>query len=241
VSAAPQVVTTEFGHLRAVSRRWPSPLEIPGHNLVFPEFSTYLVDERTGRTLGVARWYAEDKAFVWELGGVSQGHMSDKTVPGGLTFEPDMVWANTQMFAFWYFRLPWEPSADVARVGPERAVGAGITAVFDENVPGCDVLSAFDGTVLRQCCERHDQCYGYDPQTNELTREDPCRAYSWLFLQGWRCQACNLAAIWCFLTGGLGGQPSDYPGPGPSSCDISQWGYCPPNCGVCNRHFYLDD
>jgi hypothetical protein len=94
--------------------------------------------------------------------------------------------------------------------------------------------------VYRECCDQHDECYGYDPQSNEQTADDPCTFWSWFFVEGWRCMQCNLDALLCFLTttfdgpGGGGGGG----GGGGDPCTVSGAGWCPAECFSCDRQAY---
>jgi len=104
---------------------------------------------------------------------------------------------------------------------------------------GCTGLHWLDDTIFRDCCDEHDLCY-------EADCSSPCTKASWIFFwQRWYCTACNLQAVWCFVSapveagGGVGG--GEYGGWGGGSCDdgdvctrcsYAEW--CPPECVSCS-------
>jgi hypothetical protein len=64
---------------------------------------------------------------------------------------------------------------------------------------GCTGLHWLDGSIFRPCCDRHDLCF-------EKDCSQPCTKWSWLMPWArWECTACNMAAVFCFVTGGGGG------------------------------------
>jgi hypothetical protein len=150
-----------------------------------------------------------------------------------------MAWSNVQAFGFWYFRQETEPKAGRG-LGYTPIPGSPLNALGLKNSPGCDLLHYLDDTVYRECCDEHDKCYGYDPQSNEQTRDDPCSFWSWFFVEGWRCTQCNLDVLMCFLStwadGGGGDRPRGDGGGDPCTVTGSEW--CPAECFTCNRQAY---
>ncbi|MEM7353177.1 MAG: hypothetical protein AAF657_20450 [Acidobacteriota bacterium] len=95
-------VTTRFGTLEATSLRqdlsvMPASLgKGSGHPATF---STRLIDQRSGKPLGLARWFEGRRIFSWNLPGRSQGFGTEDL--DGKPFPPklDMAWANLQTYA----------------------------------------------------------------------------------------------------------------------------------------------
>ena len=225
---APIRVRTDFGSVYAQSQLSRG---LDGHER--PTFTTGLFDAATGAQLGAAGVSTVHKWFVWNLPGVSEGMLSNDTVPGGWQFAHNMVWSNIQVFSLWSGARVVVPSSEL-RVGgysfdyssaPRVVAGAPtspqLRRIFAANTVGCDGLHWLDDTVYRQCCDDHDLCF---------EKEDPdCTWKSWLFLEGWRCFSCNVQAIVCFVTtfsggGGMGGDDCCYR-------EVS--GVCPAECSWC--------
>lgn len=252
-----RAVTTAFGDLVALSRR-ADPLEetaaAPGGTgtTFYTTYTTHLVNQETGRTVGFGRYFDEAKVFVWDAQPISSGYVSAETVPGGWTFDHNMAWANVQMFSFLYFHgdelsaldsslvgsvdlaAPGTAGGSSAPGGASRS-GSGGNSLALKNEPGCDALHWLDDTVYKECCDQHDRCFGYDPDTNEQTIDDPCSIWSWLFVEGWRCTKCNLNVIWCFLTATFDGPGGGDGGGGGSNCTTSGAEWCPAECFSCTR------
>jgi len=171
-------VTTEFPNCTAHSEaRDPARTE----SIVKATFDTQIFDNSTGQLIGRAKWFDQYKTFAWKFPG-SSGFASDETIPGGLPFVPNQVWANIQAFVFSQFH-----------------------GSLYLNTYGCDGLHWLDNTIFFPCCEEHDLCYENDP----ANPNDNCTAGSWFFFgnegRRWYCFKCNAAVVYCFLTLGGGG------------------------------------
>lgn len=203
-------VDADFGRYQTISRVEARP-ERPERDRIYPSFVSRLFDRETGAEIGLARYYPERKLWTWSVFGISEGNVSPENVPGGMFFEPNMTWANVQLFAF------------------EQLYGANLF----EAAEGCTGLHWLDGTIFRKCCDKHDDCFEkYD-----------CTYKSWWTTQGgWRCDWCNLKAIFCFVTLGItpttggGGGGGSGGGGGGDQCDYSS-GWCPPSCMSCSSGY----
>lgn len=251
-------VTTEFADLVVRSQRSESRASTPtaaDPDTFWATYTTYLVNRKTGKTLGLARFFEDTKVFVWEFQGFSSGYASDESVPGGWSFDHNMAWANIQSFSFWHFHQDRLAALDapiaaasLGGVGRSGGVSASpgtaatelaslANVLVPKNEIGCDCCHWLDDTIYRECCDQHDACYGYDPQSNEQTRDDPCTFWSWFFVEGWRCTQCNIDVILCFLS--VTGPGGGYHGGGDGNpCSVSGAAWCPAECFSCTRQAY---
>lgn len=182
-------ITTEFLDSTAYSAVQDPTL---ARGIVVATFDTQIYDNSTGQLIGQTKWFNQYQTFAWKFPG-SSGFASNETIPGGLLFTPNKIWANIQAFAF------------------SRFHGGQLM-----NTVGCDGLHWLDGTIFRSCCDEHDRCYLNDPNNPN----DDCTAGSWFFFgnegRRWYCFRCNVEVVLCFLsggggnsgnTGGIGGNP----------------------------------
>lgn len=121
----------------------------------------------------------------------------------------------------------WGPLFGTTALASFAAVAAAANDV------GCDKLHYLDGTVFRQCCDRHDWCY----EKNGCTS----KSWFWPFASNWVCQACNIQAVHCFCTSVGGCLPPSRGGswdPGSNGdCQRSRNGWCPPECVQCGETY----
>ncbi len=152
--------------------------------------------ERRGTRIGSIVWYPEERVLVWKFPGVTTGYVTAERLKevGGWTFTPDMAWANVQGFAFQHFYAQIQANGFVARNGSPGWLGraaAFLMPTLSANEAGCDDLHWLDGTIFRQCCDVHDNCYS----------KYGCNWKSWWrWWSSWSCDTCNMGAAFCFLT-----------------------------------------
>lgn len=156
---------------------------------------------RSGTELGLANWYPSAQVFMWTIPGLTKGYIAPEHLGqfSGWPFAPDMAWLNLQLTAFHHYKSRILEKGFVAERAPtwvDRLVQR-VTPTLQANEPGCDDLHWLDGTVFRFCCDIHDRCY----------ERIGCTSRSWWrFWSSWNCTACNVGAIYCFMSGGY-----DYP------------------------------
>lgn len=158
---------------------------------------------RFGSDVGVADWYPDMQVFRWAIPGLRvAGSVESRHLHryGGWPFAPDAEWVSLQLLAFHHFQSLIEANGFVARQLRNRQVQPTVASRLMQvlipgvsaNEPGCDNLHWLDGTIYRLCCDQHDRCY----------EKDGCTARSWWEVwSSWRCDACNVQAIYCFATG----------------------------------------
>ncbi len=153
---------------------------------------------RNGVELGVANYLTRERIYAWSFPGITEGmvateHMASRY--GDWPFTPDMVWMNLQAIALYQMKTTIDARgfmAQRAEPTPLQAVSRFFAPTLSANEPGCDGLHWLDGTILRFCCDIHDACYA----------KIGCNSSSWWeFWSSWRCDACNVSAVWCFATG----------------------------------------
>ncbi|NJL50215.1 MAG: hypothetical protein HC909_00310 [Blastochloris sp.] len=177
-----QAVNSRFGAIEAYAVRERVPAEPKaGANTDFATFTTRLIDQSTGRPLGILRWFANSRVLVWDLPGLTSGYVDEQRLGQPFPFEPGLGWSTLQAFGF----LQMHTAIQIERLGNQA-----------KNDPGCDGLHWLDNTIFRPCCDDHDRCY----------ERNGCTAGSWwVFGASWSCIRCNIAVVFCFLTGGGGG------------------------------------
>jgi hypothetical protein len=157
---------------------------------------------RDGLEIGRLGYYVEEQVIAWSLPGITIGYVDRERLEpiGGLPFTPDLAWASVQAFAFDHFAAQIAAKGFVAernRGWLEKAVDFWVPTL-QANDPGCDGLHWLDGSVLRFCCDIHDACY----------EKYGCTASSWWRIwSSWRCDYCNLNALYCFVSGGTRSGP----------------------------------
>jgi hypothetical protein len=159
---------------------------------------------RNGAEIGASDWFAKSGVFRFSIpslrvyGSIEAKHLERY---GGWPFTPDAEWLNLQLLAFYHFKSLIDAKGFVASnvkgCGQQTSVAGRFANLFvprlQANEEGCDGLHWLDGTIYRFCCDIHDRCYS----------KYGCNATSWWqFWNGWRCDACNSWAAWCFVTGG---------------------------------------
>jgi hypothetical protein len=147
-------------------------------------------------------WYPEERTVSWSFPGLTQGYVDpDRLAPvGGWAFTPDLAWANVQAFAFDHFHTLISRNRFVAerRPGLIEKLVEGVIPTLEANEVGCDNLHWLDRTVYRPCCDVHDRCYS----------KYACTSRSWWrWWTSWRCDYCNVNAVFCFSSGGSRGLP----------------------------------
>jgi hypothetical protein len=168
---------------------------------------------RNGLDVGVANYFVTDRIYSWKMPGVSEGLITnDHLTPryGGWMFTPDMIWMNLQALAFYEWGRAKAQSPAIARASactPKPTLLQRLTNLVSPVVhaapddPGCDDLHWLDGTTLRYCCDVHDFCYA----------KNGCTSTSWWEVwSSWKCDRCNMEAVWCFAGGGTGHGPRVY-------------------------------
>jgi hypothetical protein len=162
-----------------------------------------------GVDVGVANYFVNEKIYSWKMPGVSEGLISNAHLTpryGGWLFKPDMIWMNLQALGFyeWARTRPAGTRASACAVKPtllqrlSNLVSPAVHAAGAPDDPGCDDLHWLDGSTYRFCCDIHDACY----------EKYGCDSSSWWQVwSSWRCDRCNMEAIWCFAGGGTGHGP----------------------------------
>lgn len=158
--------------------------------------------KKDGVEVGSSQWWPDEQTLAWAFPGlttdsyVTAAHLKNY---GGWNFTPDMAWLNTQNLAFHRFGILLKTRGTVSknRAAPGwfGRLGQFVAPTVQANDPGCDGFHWMDGTILRYCCDIHDACY---------FKEDPnCTQSSWwMWWTSWRCDVCNLDALYCFASGG---------------------------------------
>lgn len=122
--------------------------------------------------------------------------------------------------------LPDTPLAAAWR----RPWSLGATAVVND--AGCDRLHWLDGSIFRQCCDRHDRCF----EANGCNE----KSWFWPFSGSWSCAKCNIAVTACFCTAtnpyscGLVGDGGGDGGSDGGGCSSVAGGFCPVECQTCS-------
>lgn len=157
---------------------------------------------RDGVEVGGLVWYPEEKVLSWSFPGMTEGYVDPERLEpvGGWPFTPDLAWANVQAFAFDHFYARIASTGFVARQERgwlDQFVDFWIPTVAANEV-GCDNLHWLDGTIYRFCCDIHDRCFA----------KYGCTSRSWWrWWTSWRCDYCNMDAIFCFVSSGKTGWP----------------------------------
>lgn len=260
--AEPEQMRTQFADSFAYTELELPPTRKKGH--VYPKFTTRFYDAE-GLEIGLMRWYDKPKALSWKFANGDAGTAPEWRIPGGYRFTPTMEWAGLQAHIFQnaHHHVPGDEAPQVAAAGVlgtlaavadralDVAINAAITPAFAQEEPsdpppqcdgqsdGCTGLHFLDNTSFVACCDRHDLCF-------EADCSNVCTKRSWLFpWQNWHCAACNMAAVFCFVTGGAGEPPPD-PDPPPTGsgcaaendgnpctrCSMADW--CPAECQSCS-------
>lgn len=224
VAAEIQSVETDFKEFIAIAERLPEPLRTlkPSGTAGGPhyaEFSTRLFDARAGTQLGILHWIPQPRLLIFDFPGITSGGIVEEAIPGGMPVTPNLAWSTIQALVLWEFR----PVSGAENLLPEPSCGEDFAGalnanqVWNMNEEGCDGLHWLDGTLYRPCCDAHDSCYW----------KYACTYKSWwTFGEGWRCNVCNIAAIYCFAC--IGNPSCDG-----ECCYRDQDGDCPPECGIC--------
>ncbi len=183
-----EVHTESAGGFLASARRQAAGMPVTGE--VFVSQIT-----RNGQLVGSSTWFVRDQVFVFSFPGLTEGSLTRKDlsiVGGEWPFQPDLDWINTQNLAFYEFH---QQLREQSRIAARRSVLERLAALFVVPLSaqnGCDGLHWLDNTIVRPCCDIHDQCY----------YAMGCSANSWwwgsAWPYGWQCLACNGFAIGCF-------------------------------------------
>jgi hypothetical protein len=156
-----------------------------------------------GVPAGRGVWFAADQVYAYvypgDLGSAYIGPEHLKEHYGGWGFTPDTTWVNLQTIGLYHFKTVRKAKGFVAKncdgVRPSRLAQFFFPTV-QANEPGCDGLHWLDGSLLRECCDQHDSCYG----------RNGCSATSWWRVwSSWTCDFCNMEVISCFMSGGNSG------------------------------------
>ena len=199
----------EEEQVRDVETQWPNGLsartarvrstrgqQFDGHPVKGDILVTILM--REGVKLGVANYFTYERIYAWSLPGLTEGQVANghlKPRHGGWPFTPDMVWMNLQAIGLYTWKTAITQRGFVARQAPTRNPILQFFAPAASADAGCDGLHWLDGTLLRYCCDVHDLCY----------QKFGCTTSSWWQVwSSWRCDVCNVAAVWCFAGGGAG-------------------------------------
>jgi hypothetical protein len=183
---------------RLEKRDLPAQELAPGRTVSGKAWVTTLTKD--GVVAGHSIWFEHDQVFAYQLAGLTDGlvwigpeHL--KADYGGWPFKPDLSWLNLQTIAAHHFKTLTAKQGFVAKrcetPQPSRLAQFFLPTV-QANEAGCDRLHYFDATVLRDCCDDHDRCYS----------KIGCTERSWWqFWKSWSCDACNMVAVSCFLSG----------------------------------------
>jgi hypothetical protein len=161
-----------------------------------------------GQNVGVANYFVNERIYAWKMPGVSEGLIANSHLVqryGGWPFKPDMIWMNLQALGFYAWgreRSATQLSACAAKPTLWQRLAGVISPVVHAagtpDEPGCDDLHWLDGSMLRYCCDIHDYCYA----------KNGCTSTSWWQVwSSWKCDRCNMEAVWCFAGGGTGHGP----------------------------------
>ncbi len=150
---------------------------------------------KDGVQVGLANYLTHEQIFTWSIGTSSGAIGPDELASryGGWLFTPDIVWMNLQAIGLYEWKTAIDRDQFVARAQTPPSAAGRLLQFFEPTVsanePGCDGLHWLDGTVLRYCCDIHDQCY----------EKYGCSSSSWWqFWSNWICDACNGAVVFCF-------------------------------------------
>jgi hypothetical protein len=156
---------------------------------------------RDGVEIGVTNYLTYERIYAWSLPGLTEGRVANEHLKprhGGWPFTPDMVWMNLQALGLYHWKTMINERGFVARQSAPRNPILQFFAPVASADAGCDGLHWLDGTVLRYCCDVHDRCY----------EKYGCSASSWWQVwSSWRCDVCNIGAVFCFTGGPGGGGP----------------------------------
>lgn len=209
----------------------------------YSTFTARLVNVSSGREIGFVRWFAKARVITWKFPFGAEGVIMESRVPGGLTFQPSMAWANVQAMLFLgqSYRKAGDqmlrPAAARWAAGLKaRTASAGGGDTCDGASDGCTGLHWLDGTAFRECCDAHDICF-------EADQSNCCTAWSWLaFWDNFECTKCNLKVVGCFASTAFGGggpvdngggQGSGSCGDGDACSRCRNGDWCPPECSIC--------
>ena len=154
-----------------------------------------------GVPVGTGVWFEQDQVFAYALPGLMTGlvvigpeHL--KANYGGWPFTPDTTWLNLQVIASHHFKTLIAKQGFVAKTcdppQPNRLAQFFLPTVY-ANEAGCDDFHWLDGSVVRDCCDDHDRCYG----------KSGCDSQSWWqWWRSWTCDRCNIAVVGCFFARG---------------------------------------
>ena len=150
---------------------------------------------QNGVDVGRMGWYAHSQKLLWRFPGLTTGVITEKVLdhePGGKwPFEPDMAWGNVQAIAFYRMHTAIKEQAALANHGSLARLATFFFPSVQANEPGCDYLHWLDSSIVRPCCDIHDRCYA----------KNGCTAQTWWqWWSSWKCDFCNMSAIWCFNT-----------------------------------------
>lgn len=155
--------------------------------------SFVVIYEQNGQRIGKIGYSPQSQTLLWKFPGITQGYLTPDRLDhyGGFPFSPDLEWGTVQAFAFKH--LAAQPRVPQRAGLIERLTNAAMPTLHANEV-GCDGLHWLDGTVLRYCCDIHDQCHAILG----------CSYSSWAFwwYGSWSCNYCNADVVWCFAGGG---------------------------------------
>ncbi len=159
---------------------------------------------RDGVRIGTANYFTFERVFAWKIPGVTEGEITNAhLLPryGGWLFRPDMTWMNLQILGMYQWKTAINEKHFVGSAQKPTVLGriAGFfVPVVHADEEGCDDLHWLDGTSYRFCCDIHDYCYA----------KYGCSSSTWWKVwTSWRCDHCNMDAVWCFAGGGSGHGP----------------------------------
>jgi hypothetical protein len=170
---------------------------------------------KNGASVGVANYFVNERIYAWKMPGVAEGLISNAHLTpryGGWMFKPDMVWMNLQAMGFYEWgraKSPTRASAQASACEAKPTLLQRLTSLIAPVVHaagapdevGCDNLHWLDGSTFRNCCDVHDLCY----------EKYGCTSSTWWEIwSSWKCDRCNISAVWCFHTGGTGHGPFMY-------------------------------
>jgi len=150
---------------------------------------------QNGVDVGRIGWYAHSQKLLWRFPGLTTGVITEKVLdhePGAKwPFQPDMAWGNVQAIAFYRMHTAIKEQAALAKPAPLARLSTFFFPSVQANEPGCDYLHWLDSSIIRPCCDIHDRCYA----------KNGCTAQTWWqFWSSWKCDFCNVSALWCFNT-----------------------------------------
>ena len=180
---------------QAYSRREIAPGRVVQGPVMVTELTLHGVPAGTGV------WFERDQVFAYALPGLMAGlvvigpeHL--KANYGGWPFTPDTTWLNLQVIATHHFKTLIAKQGFVAKTcdppQPNRLAQFFVPTVY-ANDPGCDDFHWLDSSIVRECCDDHDRCYG----------KSGCDSSTWWqWWRSWSCDSCNMAVVGCFFARG---------------------------------------